>query len=106
MAKTLIGSTLHIEGEISGDEDLEILGSVKGKIVIKENLIVREKGKAEAEIETRSVEIFGSIIGNINASEKIEIKPSGRVNGNLKSPRVMIHDGAHFIGNIDMSRKE
>jgi cytoskeletal protein CcmA (bactofilin family) len=32
MANTVIGSSIVIDGEISGDEDLVIQGTVKGKI--------------------------------------------------------------------------
>src|SRR5688572_33393432 len=35
---TIIGSSIVIDGEISGDEDLVIQGTVKGKIALKESL--------------------------------------------------------------------
>ncbi len=35
MANTVIGSSIVIDGEITGDEDLVIQGTVKGKIGLK-----------------------------------------------------------------------
>ena len=35
MANTVIGSSITIDGEISGDEDLVIQGTVKGKMLAK-----------------------------------------------------------------------
>ncbi|MCA9701614.1 MAG: bactofilin BacO, partial [Myxococcales bacterium] len=40
MANTVIGSTIVIDGEISGEEDLVILGTVKGQISLRENIVV------------------------------------------------------------------
>ena len=42
MANTVIGSSIVIDGEISGEEDLVIQGTVKGRIIFKENLYVEQ----------------------------------------------------------------
>lgn len=98
----VIGSTIVIEGEISGDEDLIIQGTVKGKIALKESLIVEKSGVVEADIDTRNVEISGQVTGNIRSSERVEIKSEGRMTGDIKAPRILIADGARFKGNVDM----
>jgi len=105
MANTVIGSSIMIDGEISGDEDLVIQGTVKGKISLKESLIVEGSGVVEADIETQNVEIGGQVTGNIVASDKVELKSDCRVVGDIKAPRVLIADGASFKGNVDMDRK-
>jgi cytoskeletal protein CcmA (bactofilin family) len=102
MANTIIGSSIVIDGEISGDEDLVIQGTVKGRIVLKENLYVEQSGVVEADIETNNVEISGQVTGNIAASEKVEITAGGRTVGDIKAPRILIADGAIFKGNVDM----
>ena len=102
MANTIIGSTIVIDGEISGDEDLVIQGTVKGKLVLKENLIVENSGVVEADIETANVTISGQVTGNILAGERVELKADGRMVGDIKSPRILIADGASFKGNVDM----
>jgi cytoskeletal protein CcmA (bactofilin family) len=102
MANTVIGSSIVIDGEISGDEDLVIQGTVKGRVVLKENLFVEESGVVEADIETNNVEVSGKVTGNIVATEKVEITAGGRAVGDIKAPRILIADGAVFKGNIDM----
>ncbi len=106
MANTVIGSSIVIDGEISGDEDLVIQGTVKGKISLKESLFVDSSGVVEADIETQNVEVSGKVTGNINASDKVELKSDCRVIGDIKAPRILIADGASFKGNVDMDVKE
>ena len=71
---TVIGSSIVIDGEISGDEDLVIQGTVKGKISLKESLFVDSSGVIEADIDTAHVEVSGHVTGNISASDKVELK--------------------------------
>jgi cytoskeletal protein CcmA (bactofilin family) len=101
---TVIGSTFHIVGEIHGEEELIVLGSVQGKIILKDSLVVEASARVEADLETRSVEIAGAVTGNVTATERVEIKNDGRVNGNIKAPRVTIADGALFRGSVEMDR--
>lgn len=106
MANTIIGSTIVIDGEISGDEDLVIQGTVKGKISLKESLFVEASGVVEADIEVQNVDVAGRVTGNIAASDKVELKSDCRVTGDIRAPRILIADGASFKGNVDMDVKE
>src|SRR5438270_9326284 len=102
---TVIGSSIVIDGEISGDEDLVIQGTVKGKIALKESLFVESSGVIEADIETANVEVSGQVTGNIQASDKVELKNECKVVGDIRAPRILIADGASFKGNVDMDVK-
>jgi cytoskeletal protein CcmA (bactofilin family) len=102
MANTVIGNTIVVDGEISGDEALVIQGTVKGKISLKESLFIEGTGVVEADIETQNVDVAGQVTGNILASDKVELKSDCRVVGDIKSPRILIADGASFKGNVDM----
>jgi cytoskeletal protein CcmA (bactofilin family) len=105
-AQTVIGSSIVIDGEISGDEDLVIQGTVKGKISLKESLYVESSGVIEADIETANVDVSGQVTGNIAASDKVELKTDCKVVGDIRAPRILIADGAVFKGNVDMDVKE
>ncbi len=102
MANTVIGSTIVIDGEITGDEDLVVLGTVKGRISLRENIIVERDGVVEASIETATITVNGSVTGDIAASERAELKTDCHVVGDIRAPRILIADGASFKGNVDM----
>jgi cytoskeletal protein CcmA (bactofilin family) len=105
-AQTLIGSSIVIEGEISGDDDLVVQGTVKGKIALKESLFVETSGVVEADIETANVEVAGQVTGNVVAGDRVELKSDCKVVGDIRSPRILIADGAVFKGSVDMDVKE
>ena len=102
MANTIIGNSIIIDSEISGDEELVIQGTVKGKIALQENLHVESGGVVEADIETQTVTISGKVTGNIMAKDKVDIRADGKMVGDIKAPRITIADGATFKGNVDM----
>lgn len=102
MAETIIGKSIVIDGEITGDAPVSIEGSVKGRIALDATVHVAADGQVEADVESEQVEVDGSLTGNIVASERVEIRPEGRMIGDIRSPRILIADGANFKGHIDM----
>lgn len=101
-----IGQSVQIKGELTGNEDLTIEGTVDGKIFVKDHsLTIGANGRINAEVHAKTVHVVGTVNGNITADDKVEIAPSGTVNGDIRAPRVSISDGAKFKGAIDMDRK-
>ena len=49
--------------------------------------------------------INGEANGNIDAGELVAISASAVVTGDVKAPKVIIEDGAHFNGSIEMDVK-
>jgi cytoskeletal protein CcmA (bactofilin family) len=100
-----VGPALVIDGEISGREDLVVLGHVKGKISLPENdLLVAESGRVEAEIQVKNIIVKGEVSGNVTASTRIAIETSGRVKGDLTASLISIEDGAQFRGSVKVSK--
>ena len=104
-ATARLGPSLHVKGEISGNEDLLIDGSVEGLIQLDERkLTVGATAKLTADVIAREVVVYGSVKGNLRAKDRIEIKKDGSVNGDLTTARIMIEDGAYFKGSIEIDK--
>ncbi len=100
-----LGASLHVKGEISGNEDLHIDGSVEGLIQLEDRkLTVGATAKVTADIIAREVVVYGSVKGNLRARDRIEIKKDGSVVGDLTTARISIEDGAYFKGAIEIDR--
>lgn len=101
-----IGQSIHIKGELTGNEDLTIEGKVEGKVFLKDhNLTIGSNGKLTAEIQAKTVMVVGEVVGNITADDKVEVAATGSMRGDIVAPRVVLADGAKFKGSIDMDRK-
>ena len=101
-----IGQSIHIKGELTGNEDLTIEGKVEGKVFLKDhNLTVGANGKIVAEIQAKTVMVLGEVTGNITADDKVEVAATGSMRGDIQAPRVVLADGAKFKGAIDMDKK-
>ena len=104
-ATARLGASLHVKGEISGNEDLLIDGSVEGLITLDERkLTIGPAAKVTADIIAREVVVYGNVKGNLRAKDRIEIKKDGSVNGDLTTSRIMIEDGAYFKGSIEIDK--
>jgi cytoskeletal protein CcmA (bactofilin family) len=98
-----IGESIHIKGELTGNEDLIVDGHVEGKISLEGHaLTIGASAKVSADIRSKAVVVHGQVVGNITAADRIEITPSGSVQGDLRAQRVALADGATFKGTIDM----
>jgi cytoskeletal protein CcmA (bactofilin family) len=104
--RAIIGPSITIKGDVTGEEDLVIQGRVEGKVdLAQHNVTVGTNGRIKANVFGRSVTIEGEVEGDLHAEEHIAIRKSGKVHGNVSAPRVTIEDGAIFKGSIDMDRK-
>jgi cytoskeletal protein CcmA (bactofilin family) len=105
LAPSRLGSSLHLKGEISGNEDLDIDGTVEGLVHIDERkLTVGATANLTADIIAGEVIVYGSVKGNVRGKGKIEIKKDGSVNGDLTTPQIIIEDGAYFKGSIEIEQ--
>ncbi len=99
----MIGPSITIRGDLSGQEDLQVEGRVEGKINLKQNLVtVGAQGRVKADIYGRLIEVEGEVEGNLFGEEQVIVRQSGSVRGNITAPRVSLEDGANFKGTIDM----
>jgi cytoskeletal protein CcmA (bactofilin family) len=100
-----LGASLHIKGEITGNEDLVIDGSVEGLVQLEDRkLTVGASARVTADIISREVVVYGNVKGNLRARDRIEIKKDGSVVGDLTTARIMIEDGAYFKGSIEIDK--
>jgi len=103
----MIGSTIKIKGDISGEENLVIEGKVEGTVSLKgHDLSVGQSGEVRADVTASIVRIDGEVTGDITGVEKVVVSKNGRVKGNIVAPRVTLEDGAKFKGSIDMDPAE
>jgi cytoskeletal protein CcmA (bactofilin family) len=104
-APSRLGSSMRVKGEILGNEDLDIDGTVEGLVHIDERkLTVGATAKLAADIIAGEVIVYGSVKGNVRRKGKVEIKKDGSANGDLSTGQIIIEDGAYFKGSIEIEQ--
>jgi len=99
----VIGPSIHIDGDVRGEEDLLIEGEVSGTVNLKNNsLTIGPQGKVRADVYAHSIYVDGYLEGDAFGSERVNVRKSATVKGNITSPRVSLEDGAKFKGAIEM----
>jgi cytoskeletal protein CcmA (bactofilin family) len=99
----MIGPTIRIKGEVTGEENLIIEGKVDGSVTLSgKDLTVGQSGQVKADVVASVVKIDGEVRGDISGAEKVIVSKTGKVEGNIVAPRVTLEDGAKFKGAIDM----
>lgn len=103
---TRIGSSIVITGEIISDEDVTYEGRLDGQLLVRDGaLTIGERAQIQANLRGTRVLVRGLVNGAISASERIELTNTATVEGNLSANRVVLADGAHFNGRIDMDQR-
>ncbi len=74
----------RIEGAISGDNPVQVLG----------------EGTVEGDIQGTLVDIQGSVKGNIMATQLCRLGATARVSGELRAANLAIVEGACFVGQV------
>ena len=98
-----IGKSITIKGDLSGNEDLQIDGSVEGRIDLPNNqLTIGAEGRVKAEVHAKSVVVIGHVTGNLLAADRIQVEATGIVDGDVKAPRLVIQEGAMLNGAVEM----
>ena len=104
---TIIGPSISIKGEITGEGDLMVQGQVERTIDFKKgNVTIGRTGRIKADINGRIITIEGEVQGNLLGEKKIVLRPSGRVRGDMRAPAINLEEGAKFKGNIAMDSKD
>jgi len=87
--QAVIGPSISIKGELSGEEDLMIQGRVEGKIDLKKNNVtVGRNGHIKGDIYGKIISIEGEVQGNVFGEENIVIRESGVVRQKYEDPSV------------------
>ena len=102
----VIGAKTTVKGEITGDEDVLVEGTVEGQVRISRDLRVAASGSVRANIEANSVIVSGEVLGDVTAAVRVDIQATGRLTGNIRAPKIVIAEGAVFRGNSDMSPRQ
>jgi len=93
---SLITDDMTIEGNLSGDGELQIDGFVRGDVKIA-RLTIGEHGRVEGTVTAEILECRGKIVGAVIAQD-VHLYASAHVDGDITHDELTIEGGAFFQG--------
>jgi len=103
----VIGKGMIIKGQIRSAEHMHIAGEIEGSLYLAgQDLTVTAESRVRAHVTAREVDVSGSIQGNVDATRKITVRKGGKLIGDLRTPGIVIEDGAYFKGNIEIVTRD
>ena len=104
---TVIGRSVKIRGELTGNEDLFMDGDIEGTITLPgSRLTIGPNARVLADIHGLDIIVFGAVTGNIHAAGRLELRQSASVTGDIFAGRLSIEDSATIKGRVEPKTSE
>lgn len=101
--KNILAGDVEITGTLKFENELIFDGKLDGEIVSEGVLTLGKNAHVKGEVRTKAVTVHGTVVGNITVSERCELKASSQLNGDLKAVRIIIEEGATFVGKSEVT---
>ena len=94
--------SVEFNGTLAYNGCFHVNGSVKGKIVTPDMLVVGESGRVQGEIQAGVVIIYGKVEATIVAKYRVDIRKPAIFRGEMTTPSLKVEDGVIFEGTNKM----
>jgi cytoskeletal protein CcmA (bactofilin family) len=100
---TVIGKSVVVRGDISGQEDLYLDCDIEGTITLSDNrLTLGPDARIVADVTVRDLVVFGRLTGNVNATGRVDLRQSASVTGDIIAGRLSIEESAMLKGRVEL----
>ncbi len=93
---SLVSPDITIEGDVTGDGELQIDGIVRGDVRVG-RLTIGETGHIEGSIYAEVVEVRGRIVGAVTAKQ-VRLYGTAYIDGDITHEQLAMETGAFFQG--------
>jgi cytoskeletal protein CcmA (bactofilin family) len=97
-----IAKNTYWNGTLRSEGSLQVHGKADGELHSETDLYVAEGAEVDASLHADSVVVAGLVRGKIEARSRLEILPQGEVTGDVRSPKLVVHEGATISGQLKM----
>jgi cytoskeletal protein CcmA (bactofilin family) len=96
----------NFDGTYQSTRDVRIEGQVKGTIECQGTVHIAQGANVSAKIEADNISVAGDLDGDINCRGRLQILPSGKVRGKINTVTLVINEGAHYEGELEMAARD
>ena len=101
-AISLIAPGTKIVGDCETDGTIRVEGQVEGTLKAGKSIVVGRSGEVVGDIITQDCVVSGRVSGNVTAESRLELQSTCDIQGEIRSRRVQLDEGARFNGQVHM----
>jgi len=105
LTSSVLSQDVEITGSLTFKGELSFDGAIKGGHITGSVLNLGENAVVEGNITADEVTISGAVKGNATVSQRCHLRVSARLNGDLNTARLIMEEGATFIGMSNITPK-
>lgn len=104
--KTVIAKGVAMIGDFEGIDPIEINGTIKGTLDVRNSVVIAENGKLMGNGSIQDLTVSGSVDGDFICKDIALFKAGGEMTGHLTTSRLQTEDGSHFKGSLTLAENE
>jgi len=102
--KNNLSKDVEIKGSIKFVNEFVFDGNLEGEISSLDGVLtVGENADVRGEVKSKTVIVKGKVHGNITVQERCELHSRSQLIGDLKAARLVIEEGATFVGKSEVT---
>jgi cytoskeletal protein CcmA (bactofilin family) len=98
-----VQNDVEIHGSVIFKGDLNFCGQLTGGSIKGQNLTVGSGASITGNVDGDSLTLLGTVKGDVRVAGKCEIKDSAQLLGNLTAQRLVMSEGATFVGKAQIT---
>lgn len=100
----LIGEGSEVEGTLRSTTDVRVNGLITGDLIVEGKVIIADKGIVDGTLTARCADVAGRVRGQVVVEDRLVLKASANIDGNIRTARLVVEEGATFEGTCTMGR--
>jgi cytoskeletal protein CcmA (bactofilin family) len=102
---SIIGPGMKVIGDCVTDGTIRVEGTVEGSIRAGKAVVVGKQGVVTGDVVTQDAVISGRVNGTLVAESRLELQASCRIEGEVRTRRMQLEEGAILNGSVQMGEK-
>lgn len=101
-----LGTGTNYNGKLHFQGAVRIDGNFNGEIKSDGTLVVGQEAFVDGQVNVGQLVLSGNIRGDVEASEKVVLHKTANLQGNIKTPSLVVEEGAVLEGSLTMGNIE
>ena len=102
--KNNLSKEVEVKGSVKFANEFVFDGNLQGEISSVDGMLaLGENADVRGELKSKTVIVKGTVHGNITVQERCELHSQSQLIGDLKAARLVIEEGATFVGKSEVT---